>query len=89
MRVEVTVDELVLRGVPAERARAVAGALEARLAALGEEWVAVRATPAAREEAFRRLPAVEAQAGDPIALGERIADAVWAAVARRRGGGRR
>jgi hypothetical protein len=89
MRVEVTVDELVLRGVPAERANAVAAALEARLAALGEDWAAAGAPPAARDEAFRRLPAVEVRAGNPAALGERVADEVWAAVVRRRGGGRR
>ena len=88
MRVEVTVDELVLRGVPAECARAVAGALEARLAALGEEWAASGAPPAPRDEAFRRLPAVEARSGDPRTVGEAVADAVWRAVARR-GGGRR
>jgi hypothetical protein len=85
MRVEVTVDELVLRGVPRERAHAVAAALEARLAALA----AAGAPPAPRDEAFRRLPAVEAQAGDPAALGEAVADAVWRALAGRRGGGGR
>jgi hypothetical protein len=88
MRVEVNVDELVLRGLPRERAHAVAAALEARLAALAEDWAASGAPPTAREEAFRRLPAVEAQAGDPLALGEAVADAVWGALAQR-GGGRR
>jgi hypothetical protein len=86
MKVEVTVDELVFRGVPAERANAVAAALEARLAALGEEWAASGAQPAPRDEAFRRLPAVEAPAGEAAALGRSVADAVWAAIA---GGGRR
>jgi hypothetical protein len=87
MRLEVTVDELVLRGVPAERANAVAAAVETRLAALGEDWAATGALPAARDEAFRRLPAVDVQAGDPAALGEAVADAVWRTVART--GGRR
>jgi hypothetical protein len=82
MRVDVTVGELVLRGVPPERAHAVAAALEERLAALGEEWAASGAQPAPRDEAFRRLPAVKAPAGDSAALGARVADAVWAAVAR-------
>jgi hypothetical protein len=89
MRVEVTVDELVLRGVPRERAHAVAAALEARLAVLAEQWAAADAAPAPRDEAFRRLPAVEVRDGDPAALGESVADEVWAAVVRRRRGGRR
>jgi hypothetical protein len=86
MRLEVAVDELVLRGVPPEQAHAVAAALEARLAELGEEWATSGARPAAREEAFRRLPAVDAPAGEPAALGARIAESLWSAVAR---GGRR
>ena len=85
MRIELTVDELVLRGVPAERAAAVAAALELRLEALGERWATSGDTPAPRSEASRRLPAVEPRSGSAEALGEAVADAVWGAVA---GGGR-
>jgi hypothetical protein len=83
-RLEVVVDELVLRGVPPERAHAVAAAVEARLAALAESWAG--APLAGRAEAFRRLPAVQAPAAAPAALGDAVAEAVWDAIA---GGGRR
>jgi hypothetical protein len=82
MRLDVTVDELILRGVPPEQAHAVASALEARLAALAEQ---AKAPLSARSEAFRRLPAVEAQADSPAAIGEAVAGAVWGALG---GGGR-
>jgi hypothetical protein len=72
MRVEIVVDELVLRGLPPEQARVAVAALERRLAAL-----ATRSTDGiqARSESFRRLPAV--QAGSPAGVGEAVAGAVW------------
>jgi hypothetical protein len=79
MTVEVTVDELILRGVPPQQAHAVADALQARLAALAERPEAVIPS---RAEAFRRLPAVEARADSPAELGEAVAGAVWGVLAR-------
>jgi hypothetical protein len=76
-RVEITVDELVLRGVPPEGAHAVQAAFEARLAALAGDGEGPRA---GRTEAFRRLPAIEAPAAAPTELGNAVADAVWSAV---------
>jgi len=80
--IEIVVDELVVRGLPPEQARVAAAALEARLTTLGAPAAAV----SARSEAFRRLPAVEAPAASPAAVGEAVAGAVWRALA---GGGTR
>ncbi len=80
-RLEIVVDELVVRGLDPVQARTAADALEARLTALAAQPVG--AIPA-RAEAFRRLPAVEAPAGSPAAVGDAVAGAVWRAVS---GGG--
>ena len=80
--IEITVDELVLRGLSPEDAQTVMAAFEARLAAFargGADELPVRA------ESFRRLPEVAVPAGSPRALGDAVADAVWSAV----GGGAR
>lgn len=81
-RLEIVVDELVVRGLSPEAARVVANAFEARLAVLAERTTA---TVAARAEAYRRLAPVEAPAGSPGAVGDAIAGAVWGAI----GGGER
>ena len=75
--VEIVVDELVVRGMGAGEARMLAAGLEARLAALagGDDVVLP-----ARDEAFRRLPAVDAPAGSPAEAGEAVAGAVWGAL---------
>jgi hypothetical protein len=83
-RLELVVDEVVLRGVPPERAHAVGAALEARLRALAESWN--EAPLANRAETFRRLAPVEAPAASAAALGDAVAGAVWETIA---GGGRR
>jgi len=72
MRVEVVVDELVVRGLPPEQARAAAAALEARLTVL-----AAGRTDAIspRSESVRRLPPV--RAASPAGVGEAVAGAVW------------
>jgi hypothetical protein len=80
---ELVVDEVVLRGVPPERAPAVAAALEAGLTAFAESSGGVPL--ASRAEAFRRLPTVAAPAASPAALGDAVAEAVWSAI----GGGER
>jgi hypothetical protein len=72
MRVEIVVDELVVRGLPPEQARVAAAALERRLAAFAAESTE---TISPRSEAARRLPAVEA--GSPAGVGEAVAGAVW------------
>ena len=74
MRVEIVIDELILRGVPPEQARSVASSLEARLEALATQ---ADAAPSGRAEVFLRLPAVDSTADG---LGDSVADAVWAAL---------
>jgi hypothetical protein len=72
LSVEIVVDELVVRGLPAEQARVAAAALERRLAAL-----AAGSTEAiqSRSESVRRLSPVEA--ASPAGVGEAVAGAVW------------
>ncbi|HEY7537049.1 MAG TPA: hypothetical protein VH721_03600 [Gaiellaceae bacterium] len=77
-RVEIVVDELVVRGLAPEAARAVASALESHLVALAEGG---RGTIARREEAFRRLPAITAAADSPAAVGAALAGSVWRELA--------
>jgi hypothetical protein len=79
MSIEIVVDELVLRGVPSERAGEVAAALGARLTVLGGESARSGARLAPREEASRRAPDVEARPS-AAALGDAVAGAVWHAV---------
>jgi hypothetical protein len=79
-RLEVVIDEIVLRGVPPEGARSAVAALEARLATLGQDWVRDGGRLGPRDEAFRRVPTVSLPAATPAALGESAAGAVWGAV---------
>jgi hypothetical protein len=74
-RVEVVIDELVVRGVSPARARALGDALESRLAALATEHDGAVRT---RAEAYRRLEPITAQESR---LGDAVADAVWGAIA--------
>ena len=73
-RVEIVIDELILRGVPPERAHEVAASVEARLGSLaaGEQG----AVPE-RAEASRRLPEIDAT---PDTLGDSVGDAVWGSI---------
>lgn len=76
-RVEIVVDELLLRGVPPEQAEAVAAAIESQLAAMSTQWAQHGGgAPASRVEACRRLPAVDTPATSPDALGAAVAGAV-------------
>jgi hypothetical protein len=78
MRLEIVIDELVMRGLAPEQARVAATALEGRLTALGSGSTAEISE---RSEAVRRLPAVEAPASSPAAVGEAVAGAVWQGLA--------
>jgi hypothetical protein len=80
-RIEIVIDELVVRGLAPEQARVAATALEARLGAIASP-PEVQVHP--RSEAFRRLPAIEVPAGSSVALGEAVAGSVWSALS---GGG--
>jgi hypothetical protein len=80
-RLEIRIDELVLRGLSPAQARSAVEALEARLAALGADWAASTTAIEPRDEAFRRAPAVTPPSGTPAAFGESAASAVWTAVA--------
>jgi hypothetical protein len=86
-RVEIVIDELVLRGVAPAQADAVAAALAARLELLAGPWAAGAGSPpaAGRDESFRRLPAVDVPVGGPAGLGDAVAGAVFDGLA----GGRR
>jgi hypothetical protein len=72
-RVEIVVDELVIRGLSPQAAQAAAAGFEARLA----ELAATDAPVLAREERSRRLPAVNAPADG---IGEAVGTAVWSAL---------
>jgi hypothetical protein len=87
-RLEIRVDEVVVRGLPPADARSAVAALEAELQALGEGWVASDASTAIaqRDEAFRRAPVVAPATGSPRAVGESAAWAIWTTIA---GGDRR
>lgn len=87
-RLEIRVDEVVVRGLSPAQARSAVAALEARLQVLGEAWASATATAtiAPRDEAFRRVPVVVPPTGSPIAVGESAASAVWTTIA---GGDRR
>lgn len=77
-RVELTIDEVVLRGVPRDQAEAVVAQLRATLAELAQRWSPENgAFPATRAESSRRLPAVIAPAGAPAVLGAALALGVW------------
>ena len=74
-RIEVVIDELVLRGVDPVQARAVAAAFETRLTTLAARH---HAGVRGRAEAYRRVPPVTTAPGG---LGDAVANAVWEAIA--------
>ena len=75
MRVEIVVDELIVRGLSPGQAHVAAAALERRLAALADGSTEAISS---RSESVRRLPAVEAVS--PAGVGEGVAGAVWQGV---------
>jgi hypothetical protein len=83
-RLDIRVDDVVVRGLPPGEARSAVAALEARLQALGEGWVASDASKAIapRDEAFRRAPTVTPATSSPATVGESAASAIWGAIVR-------
>jgi len=79
-RLEIVVDELIVRGLEPADARAAADALETRLTMLAE---ADQGTVPARTESFRRLAPLAVPTAAPAALGHAVAGAVWNAVSGR------
>jgi hypothetical protein len=75
-RLEIVVDELVVRGLSPAKARELAAALESRLTALAHGH---EGQLRGRAESFRRLEPVTAK---PERLGGAVADRVWSEVAR-------
>jgi len=75
-RLEIVVDELVVRGLSPAQARGVVADLESRLAVLADGH---EGPLRARAESFRRLEPVTAR---PERLGGAVADRVWGEVAR-------
>lgn len=80
--IQVTIDEVVLRGVPPERAREVLADIEAALGDRAREAAldGVRGFGSGRVESSRRLP--EVSCGSTAAVGGAIADAVWQELTR-------
>jgi hypothetical protein len=72
-RVEIVVDELVVRGLRPTEARSAADAFEAHLAQLA----AGEAPVAERTESFRAAPAIQAGSDE---LGKAVAGAVWSEI---------
>jgi hypothetical protein len=72
-RVEIVVDELIVRGLSPPAARAAAAAFEAHLTELAR----TKAVIAAGAEHVRRLPSIDAPADR---VGEAVASAVWRAI---------
>ena len=85
-RLELLVDEIVMRGLPASDARAVIAAMEVRLYQLGELWAASSEAIGTRDDAVRRSAPVTPASAAGADVGESVASAVWAIVA---GGERR
>jgi hypothetical protein len=87
-RLEIRVDEVVVRGLSPAQARLAVEALKARLQVLGEEWASELATTAIapRDEAFRLAPIASPRTASPRAVGESAASAFWTTIA---GGNRR
>lgn len=77
-RIEIVVDELVLHGISADRAEAVASSLRD---ALAERFARAATQPAPREARLERV-AVGALPREPAACGDSIAAGVWTAVSR-------
>jgi hypothetical protein len=72
-RVEIVVDELVVRGLSPSEARSAAESFEAHLAQLaGKE-----ASFAERTESFRPVPAIQAGRQE---IGKTVAGAVWGEI---------
>jgi hypothetical protein len=82
-RIEVTIDEVVLRGIPPERAREVVAGLEASLARQARQALEDGRVPGRdRRESSRRLGGtVTGRADDGRGLGAALAGAVWREVA--------
>jgi hypothetical protein len=78
-RIQLTIDEVILRGVPPQQAEAVVAQFRATLAELAGAWLIQEggAVLAARAESSRRLPPVAVPADAPGALGAAIAARVW------------
>ncbi|HEY7876121.1 MAG TPA: hypothetical protein VIG64_13480 [Actinomycetota bacterium] len=79
-RIEIVIDELVLRGVDAGDRFAVAGAVEDALHAHGAEWAGSGRALGSRSESGRRAPAVTSPIGEPRTLGLRVGTALWDAT---------
>ena len=91
MNVEITIDEVVLRGVPPEDAHAVLAVLQKTLGEQAAEWARRGGSDGGlveRAETSRRLAAVNAPDGSPEHLGQAVAGAVWSSLAGEGGGPR-
>ena len=76
-RIEVTIDEVVLRGVPHHQSHEVLARFESRLSELVTAWGQESSPLHDRAESSRRLAPVDSPAGSPVALGSAVAERVW------------
>ena len=74
--IDITIDEVVLRGIAPGEQHAFADALTARLTALVEESAAGAVAWRSREESSRRTDGHELASSSPSMLGEAIASQV-------------
>jgi hypothetical protein len=81
--VEVTIDRIVLHGLPPGGGHEFAAALTDRLTALVTSDADADRWPA-RDEASRRLSPIALEGSDPADLGGAVGDRVFGAVAGRR-----
>lgn len=84
-RIEMTLDEIVVRGLTPEQARVAVAALESRLEALAGDWVRSGSALTDRDETYRRGPDANVASPTPTGLGEAVAISVWRAAAARNG----
>ncbi len=87
-RIELRIDELVLRGVPAEYAAEMAGRIEQQLTELAARHVSGGGTPGlrnARSDAVQTRPA-RAQVEGAAGLASEVARQVWGAAVGQVGG---
>lgn len=80
-RIEITVDEIVLRGLSPAQARTAVAALELRLERLAGDWLSSGSVAADREEAYRRGPDAIVARPTLAGLGDAVAESVWRVAA--------
>jgi hypothetical protein len=82
-RIEITFDEIVIRGMTPGQARVAVVALERRLERIAGDWMRSGSVMADRSEVYRRGPDANVASLTPTGLGYSVAASVWRAAAAR------